>query len=276
MANTILWQKRSYTKEQFILAWNSSKTKSDILRKLNVPIAGGNMNTITRTAKMLSLNEDHFDRSWPFRIDNPNRVIISSPKLTKEDLLSKLTKDNYISNSHNIKHQLYKHGLKKKKCEECGLKKWRGRPAPLALDHIDGDRSNNDLSNLRILCYNCHGQTDTFSGKKNIDPNKQNEIKRNRSKVAKIKNKSTIRDCFCGNSKSRDAKECLSCSQSKIKVQVANKYPELNELVRMIQSSTYVAVASQLGVSDNALKKHLKKRLPESHPILNLKPRVKR
>lgn len=276
MENTILWQKRSYTKEQFILAWESSKTKSDVLRKLNIPIAGGNMNTITRTAKMLNLDDKHFDRSWPFRLENPNRVVIPSPALTKEALISKLNKDNYISNSHNIKLQLYKHGLKTQECEECGLIEWRGKPAPLALDHIDGDRSNNDLSNLRILCYNCHGQTETFSGKKNIQHKKKSSnTTQKRSIIIKPKVKNIDYTCHCGSKKSRDAKECLSCSQSKIKSQVANKYPELNELISMIQSSTYVAVASQLGISDNALKKHLKKRLPESHPVLNLKPRAK-
>lgn len=122
--------------------------------------------------------------------------------------------------------------------------------------------------------FSLYGQTDTFSGKKNIDPNKQHTLKRNRANVAKLKNKIKLHTCFCGNSKSREAKECLSCSQSKIKAQVANRYPELNELISMVQSSTYVAVSSQLGISDNALKKHLKKRLPEYHPVLNLKPRV--
>ena len=40
-----------------------------------------------------------------------------------------------------------------------------GQPAPLELDHIDGDHWNNELSNLRILCANCHAQTETYCGK---------------------------------------------------------------------------------------------------------------
>ena len=38
------------------------------------------------------------------------------------------------------------------KCEDCGLTE----PWTLQIDHIDSDRSNNDISNLRLLCANCH------------------------------------------------------------------------------------------------------------------------
>jgi 5-methylcytosine-specific restriction endonuclease McrA len=44
----------------------------------------------------------------------------------------------------------------------------------MQVDHIDGNSNNNILSNLRILCPNCHSQTDTFAAR-----NKKN-TKRNR------------------------------------------------------------------------------------------------
>ena len=33
----------------------------------------------------------------------------------------------------------------------------------MQLDHIDGNSDNNFLDNLRLLCPNCHTQTETFS-----------------------------------------------------------------------------------------------------------------
>lgn len=51
------------------------------------------------------------------------------------------------------------------RCSECGISKWRGVPAPLQVDHIDGDRINNNLRNLRFLCPNCHALTPTFAGR---------------------------------------------------------------------------------------------------------------
>lgn len=34
------------------------------------------------------------------------------------------------------------------------------------MDHIDGNPKNTRLSNVRLLCPNCHSQTDTYTGKK--------------------------------------------------------------------------------------------------------------
>lgn len=51
------------------------------------------------------------------------------------------------------------------KCEVCGLLEWQNKPIPIDVDHIDGDHTNNLLSNLRLICLNCHGQTPTYRAK---------------------------------------------------------------------------------------------------------------
>jgi 5-methylcytosine-specific restriction endonuclease McrA len=35
----------------------------------------------------------------------------------------------------------------------------------LVLDHINGDRSDNRITNLRLLCPNCNSQQNTFAGR---------------------------------------------------------------------------------------------------------------
>lgn len=45
-------------------------------------------------------------------------------------------------------------------CENAGY--WMGKELSLQVDHIDGDNTNNILTNIRWLCPNCHTQTDTF------------------------------------------------------------------------------------------------------------------
>ena len=67
--------------------------------------------------------------------------------------------------SYKLKLKLIREGIKEYKCEQCGLTEWNGKPAPIELDHIDGNHYNNELSNLRILCPNCHAQTDTHCRK---------------------------------------------------------------------------------------------------------------
>lgn len=47
----------------------------------------------------------------------------------------------------------------------CGGIKWRDGPIPIQLHHIDGNRKNNELFNLEILCPNCHALTENYCGK---------------------------------------------------------------------------------------------------------------
>ena len=50
-------------------------------------------------------------------------------------------------------------------CAECGINEWRGRPLRLHLDHINGISNDNRFENLRLVCPNCHSQTDTYCGR---------------------------------------------------------------------------------------------------------------
>lgn len=68
-------------------------------------------------------------------------------------------------NRNHIKQRLFDAGLKARECESCGLRQWRGASLPLALHHLNGDRHDNRLENLALLCPNCHSQTDTWAGR---------------------------------------------------------------------------------------------------------------
>ena len=65
-------------------------------------------------------------------------------------------------------------------CKKCGqLPKWKGKILVLQLDHINGDSDNNYPSNLRLLCPNCHTQTDTWTSK-GYGATRRKDTKRNR------------------------------------------------------------------------------------------------
>ena len=67
--------------------------------------------------------------------------------------------------TYKLKNRLIKEGIKEEKCEKCHIKDWNGERLAFELDHIDGDRTNHRLENLKILCPNCHSQTPTFRSK---------------------------------------------------------------------------------------------------------------
>ena len=57
------------------------------------------------------------------------------------------------------------------KCECCNLSTWLDKPITLELEHTDGNNRNNVIDNLKLLCPNCHSQTDTWRGR-NINSGK--------------------------------------------------------------------------------------------------------
>lgn len=67
--------------------------------------------------------------------------------------------------SHALRLRLFEEKIFEKKCSGCGRRKWLGNNMPLELDHIDGNKHNNSLQNLRILCPNCHVFTETYKSK---------------------------------------------------------------------------------------------------------------
>ena len=72
--------------------------------------------------------------------------------------------NNLPINSHKLKIKLIRDGLKPDCCENCGVSEWFGVKLPLELHHKDGNHHNNELSNLSILCPNCHSVQEGNSG----------------------------------------------------------------------------------------------------------------
>jgi len=134
---------------------NSTSIRQVILALGFNPKGGGNYQTINKLFKKYNIDISHFTGSlW-----SKGRIIG-----TKVDIQDYLSNKRSIT-SHKLRLRLIKLGLLKLQCSSCLLSEWQNKTIPLELDHIDGNHLNNNLSNLRLLCPNCHAQTPTHAGK---------------------------------------------------------------------------------------------------------------
>jgi len=155
---------RKYTDEQFIEAVKTSTSIRQVLSKLNLKEAGGNYTVAQKRIKDLNLDDSHFTGQAHLKGKTHD--------YTKKPIEYYLTENSYHQ-SYKLKNRLLAEGFKQHKCECCGIHKceccgiteWNGQPAPIELDHINGNHHDNRLENLRILCPNCHAQTDTYRSK---------------------------------------------------------------------------------------------------------------
>jgi len=64
-----------------------------------------------------------------------------------------------------LRQRLVEEGIFEPECATCGNATWQGRPIPLELEHKNGNRNDNRLENLELLCPNCHALTPTYRGR---------------------------------------------------------------------------------------------------------------
>lgn len=129
---------------------------NNCLKRLGYASHGNqNMFLLKQRINELKLSTEHFTRGG------------SGGYIPPKPLNEVLVENSTYRSSNNLKRRLLREGLLENKCALCGNKGiWNGRPLVLQLDHINGNHFDNRLENLRILCPNCHSQTDTFCTRK--------------------------------------------------------------------------------------------------------------
>jgi hypothetical protein len=144
MRNDILGNK------SLILKWiDENQSKSFMCKQLNC-----RPSTFERYLKKLKIDYKGNQGGRGIKTDSKRKSAIEYSEST-------------LVKSHVMKLKLIEDGIKEHICENCGIREWLGKPTPLELHHIDGNRFNNKFDNLQILCPNCHSQTPNYSGKKN-------------------------------------------------------------------------------------------------------------
>jgi hypothetical protein len=147
----------TWTNEQLRIAVAGARSIAQVIRALGLVAAGGNYDQVQRRIKELGLDTSHLTgRGW-------NRGGEFKPY--RERPLDEVLVAGHWTASHKLKQRLFRAGFKEPKCELCGWCECApGGRVPVELDHINGDRFDNRLQNLRILCPNCHSLQPTHRG----------------------------------------------------------------------------------------------------------------
>lgn len=197
---------------------DESNGYSDVLKKVGMNPKGNNPQTLKKIIEEynLDITKMNNNRKELFR-----KAAYETHKKTTIPI-SEIIIDNKHPNYSSFKllKRLVEEKYKQYKCEICGINEWMGKSLSLQLHHLDGNRTNNLLENLIILCPNCHSQTDNFCGK-NI---KKIEYRKN-NKEKTIKNPPINR----------------------------------KDLKQKIRTIPFTKIGEEYGVSDNAVRKWCKK-----------------
>jgi hypothetical protein len=224
---------KKWTDADLIKAVAESTTKSDVVRKLHLSVrSSGNYQTIDKYIKKLNLDISHFK----------SEVFGSIPK--QKPLHEILIINSEHTNTSNLKDRLIRCSLLENKCYNCGINDWLNVKLSLHLDHINGERTDNRIDNLRLLCPNCHSITPTYC--------------RGASKLSRMQSHTCI---DCNVEITKKSIRCEKCSGicRRDKKQKIKWLPTL-ELQELVDKFGYAEVGRRLNVTDNAVRKRLKTR----------------
>jgi 5-methylcytosine-specific restriction endonuclease McrA len=219
--------KTKYTEIELRRVVENSHTYTECFDKLGIR---ANYQHLKKNIEKYGIDISHFNQYYNYG----NR-----DSKFKADLTSVL-KENSTYSRKNLKKRLYDEKLLKRECCLCGQgESWNGMKISLILDHINGIYNDNRLENLRIVCPNCNAGLETFAGKNT-----------KREKVIK-----KIFLCKCGNTKTKESKNCEECYHKKRR---RAERPPLDELIKEVEEFGYCATGRKYGVSDNAIRKWMK------------------
>ena len=232
-----------------------SSSFSEILQKISLTTKGsGNYRTLQDRLSREEIDFSHITRGLGH---SKGKSLSHSSVIPLSEIL--IENSTYTS-VPGLKKRLIKDGILTYQCEKCGLgAMWNGEKITLQLDHINGNRKDNRVENLRILCPNCHTQTATYGSKRGLGRGSRNNYRTRANKY--VENR-----CIdCSQVISVGHTRCLRCAaKQRENIGLNSRFRKVKDrpskeiLMKEIEDMGYCGVGRKYGVSDNAIRKWIK------------------
>lgn len=108
--------------------------------------------------------------NWAFLTESQRQNAVENLAIGRVTRHTKCAEKLLILPTESLSHTARKKKVfaeQNKRCNECGISDWNGKPLTFELEHRDGNKHNNLRDNLEVLCPNCHSQTSTWRGRNN-------------------------------------------------------------------------------------------------------------
>lgn len=151
------------TDDELQLLLDSSRSYREVIVKAGSSDKSGNYQTLKRNIEQRGLSTEILDKNRYLSLKkNAERTNREKKHFKLSEIL---VKNSTYTNNHALKLKLVREGILEYKCEICGINEWMGKEISLQLDHRNGVHNDCRLENLRLLCPNCHSQTETYGVK---------------------------------------------------------------------------------------------------------------
>lgn len=228
-----------YNREQLEQIVIESISFSEVLKKLGRKPVGGSITNISLTCKRLNISTEHMlgqahskgQKRLDYRIPLNELLVLGTPL-------------DHRLGAHRLRNSMFELGIEHK-CALCGITHWLGEQLVLEIDHIDERYWNNVVDNLQFLCPNCH----SLKTKKHNENNKKNK-EASLSQMA----------------------EDIRLDRVNVRVRVRQEVPKKfilskHELTDLVWKLPIIHIGKQYGVSDNAIRRWIKKWEIQTPPI---------